>query len=57
MTAANSVAASFGLRSASKLLGTAVPETVRDIMTIRLVRKANTQNTRWVPLPNLALIT
>ena len=30
------------------LLRTAVPAMVRDIMTMRLVRKAKVQNTRWV---------
>ena len=30
---------------------------VRDIITIRLVRKAKVQNTRWVGDPNRALIT
>ncbi len=30
---------------------------VRDIMTMRLVRKANEQKTRWGTFPNLALIT
>ena len=39
------------------LLRTAVPAIVRDIITIRLVRKAKVQNTRWVRDPNLALIT
>ena len=39
------------------LLRTAVPAMVRDIMTMRLVRKAKVQNTRWVWDPNLALIT
>ena len=41
----------------SHLLRTAVPAIVRDIMTIRLVRKAKVQKTKWVPFPNLALIT
>ena len=36
---------------------TAVPATVRDIMMMTLVKKAKVQNTRWVGLPNLALIT
>ena len=39
------------------LLRTAVPAIVRDIMTIRLVRKAKVQKTKWVPFPNLAFIT
>ena len=39
------------------LLSTAVPAIVRDIITIRLVRKAKVQNTRWVGDPNRALIT
>ena len=55
------------------LLRTAVPATVRDIMTcsrdvrgqveelfiltITLVRKANVQKTKWVFFPNLALMT
>ena len=39
------------------LLSTAVPAMVRDIITIRLVRKAKVQNTRWVGDPNRALIT
>ena len=30
---------------------------MRDIITIRLVRKAKVQNTRWVGDPNRALIT
>ena len=41
----------------SYLLRTAVPAIVRDIMTIKLVRKAKVQNTRWVPFPKRALIT
>ena len=39
------------------LLRTAVPAIVRDIMTIKLVRKANVQNTKCVFFPNLALMT
>ena len=34
-----------------------MPAIVRDIITIRLVRKAKVQNTRWVRDPNRALIT
>ena len=39
------------------LFRTAVPATVRDIITMRLVKKAKVQKTRWVLAPNLALIT
>ena len=39
------------------LLRTAVPAMVRLIITIRFVRNAKVQNTRWVREPNLALIT
>ena len=39
------------------LLRTAVPAIVSDIITIRFVRNAKVQNTRWVRDPNLALIT
>ena len=36
---------------------TAVPATVRDIITMRLVKNAKVQKTRCVLVPNLALIT
>ena len=39
------------------LLRTAVPAMVRDIMTMRLVKKAKVQKTRWVLDPKRALMT
>ena len=39
------------------LFRTAVPATVRDIITMRLVKKAKVQKTRWVLAPKRALIT
>ena len=36
---------------------TAVPATVRDIITMRLVKKAKVQKTKWVLAPKRALIT
>merc|ERR1712223_1169488 len=57
ITTARSIAASSGLRSATRLLRTAVAATVRDIMTIKLVKKAKVQKTGWVRAPNRALIT
>ena len=39
------------------LFKTAVPATVRDIITMRLVKKAKVQKTRWVLAPKRALIT
>lgn len=38
-------------------LRTAVPAIVSDIITMRLVKKANTQKTTWVLIPNRALMT
>ena len=57
MTVAKSMAASSGLRPLTNEFRTAVPAIVNDIIMIRLVKKANTQNTRWVRLPNLAFMT
>ena len=39
------------------LFSTAVPAMVRDIITIRLVKKAKVQKTMWVLEPNRALMT
>ena len=39
------------------LFSTAVPAMVRDIMTMRLVKKAKVQKTRWVFDPKRALMT
>ena len=41
----------------SYLLSTAVPAMVSDIMTMRLVKKAKVQKTRWVLDPKRALMT
>ena len=57
MTVAKSMAASSGLRPLTNEFRTAVPAIVNDIIMIRLVKKAKTQNTRWVLLPNLAFMT
>ncbi len=51
------MAASSGLSPLTSELRTAVPAMVRDIITIKLVKKAKQQNTKWVRRPKRALIT